>query len=131
MSFSTDLYYLMHNDASLNAWCNGGIHYEHLPENFEITNNWIVYSFNKVTQANCLNSPHSFTTYSIVIKIVATDTLQLELINDYTVHYLNGKSYGGFEDIVFTGDDHTLDLDKNLYMNSLSFTAQYIRTSYV
>ena len=131
MAFSTDLYYLMNNDASINAWCTGGIHYEHLPENFEITNTWIVYSFNKVSQQNCLNSNNSFTTYNIVIKIVAQDTLRLELINDYVVDYLNGKSYQGFQDIVFTGDDHTLDLDKNIYMNSLNFTATYIRNSYI
>ena len=99
MSFATDLNTIMHNDASLNALCHGGIHYENLPENWEINKDWIVYSFNKNSQESCIGSSEAFTRYTILLKIVANDTLTLETINDLTVNYLNGISYGNIQDI--------------------------------
>lgn len=126
MSFATDLAYLMTNDSSLNSWCDGGIHYENLPENFEITKDWIVYSFNKTGQNSCLDSQASFTEYAVIVKIVGNDTVEVETVNDYLVEYLNGNSYNGIQDIIFTGDIHTLDLDKNIYMNTLNFNALYV-----
>jgi len=131
MSFATELYTLMHADASLNKLCTGGIHYEHLPENFELSNTWVVYTFNKASQSNCLGTPNVFTEYTLIVKIVANDTLLLEYINDYITDYLNNYSGDKFEDIIFVGDDHALDLDKNLYLNTLTFNVTYIRNSYV
>lgn len=126
MSFSRDIAYLMNNDASLNAWCDGGIHYENLPENFELTKDWIVYSFNKINQGSCLNSAPMYIEYALIVKIVARDTVKLETVNDYVMEYLDGKEYLGIQDILFTGDSHTLDLDKNIYMNTLNFNALYV-----
>lgn len=116
----------MTNDVSLSAWCDGGIHYENLPENFEITKDWIVYSFNKTSQNSCLDSTPSFFEYSLIVKIVARDTVKLETVNDYLIEYLDGNSYNGIQDILFTGDVHTLDLDKNIYMNTLNFNVLYV-----
>jgi hypothetical protein len=112
-------------DNSLNAYCTGGIYYENLPENFELGNNWIVYSFSKISQENCLGNTDTFTRYMIYLKIVTTDTLTLETINDYVVNYLNSSIYGNIQDIVFVGDNHTIDLDKNIYMNTLNFDCIY------
>lgn len=126
MSFATDLQDVMTNDSSINAYCEGGIHYENLPENFEITKDWIVYSFNKDAQQSCLGSTQPFTKYNIAIKIVATDTIELEKINDRLVTYLNGKTYSGIQDILFVGDQHSMDLDKSIYMNTLQFDAIYV-----
>jgi len=126
MSFVTDLHYIMKNDSSLNTYCVGGINFENLPENWEIIKDWIIYSFNKASQQNCMNSSEVFTTYNIVLKIVATDTLKLETINNYVVDYLNNKTYNGIQDINFVSDIHTLDLDKNIYMNTLNFDAIYV-----
>jgi hypothetical protein len=116
----------MHADSSINNWCSAGIHYENLPENFETTFDWIVYSFNKVTQVSCITSKKAFTRYAIALKIVANDTVKLETISDYVADYLSSNSYNNIHDIVFTGDNHTLDLEKNIYMNTLSFDALYV-----
>ena len=126
MSFSTDIKHVMTNDPSLNAWCTGGIYFENLPENFELTKYWIVYSFNKVSQTNCLDSNAAFTQYVITLKIIGTDTIQVESINDKIVNYLNGIEYNGIKDILFVGDNHTLDLEKNIYMNTLTFNSLFV-----
>ena len=125
MSFSIDLNTLMTSDPSLNAYANGGIHYENLPENFEITKDWIVYSFNKSSQDFCLGSSPAITRYNVYIKIISTDTVRCEAMNDRTVAYLNGNTSGNIQDIRFVSDDHSVDLDKNIYMNSLNFEVLY------
>jgi hypothetical protein len=115
----------MTSDTSLNSYCTGGINYENLPENFDLTKEWIVYSFNKTSQISCLGSKASVTNYNITAKILSTNTVTIETINDYLVNYLNGNSYNGIQDILFTGDNHTLDMEKGVYVNSLQFDALF------
>jgi hypothetical protein len=125
MSFSRDLKYVLNADSSTTAYATGGILYENLPENFELSKNWIVYSFNKNSLTSCLSGISLFTTYNIVVKVVTTDTLTLENISDRLVTYLHSSSYGGIQDIIFQNDNHSMDLDKNIYMNTLQFTSIY------
>ncbi len=125
MSFATDLSHIMSADTSLNSYCNGGINYENLPENFDLTKNWIVYTFNKTSQDSCLGSDAAIMRYTVVIKILSPSTETLETINDHIVNYLNGKSYNGIKDFLFTSDNHTLDMEKRVYMNTLQFNVLY------
>jgi len=125
MSFSTDIKYIMDNDTSINTMIDGDILYENLPENFEITKNWIVYSFNKTNQISCLGSSAAITEYNLVVKVVGHDTLEVETISDRLVIYLNGNEYNQIRDIVFVGDNHSLDLEKKIYMNTLNFNCLY------
>lgn len=125
MSFATDVNTLM-QDASLVAYCDGGVYYENLPDNFDLTENWLAYSFRKTEQVNCLDSKNVYTQYTLTCKIVAFDTKTLEDISDYLVDYLNGKTQGDIADIWFTGDNHTIDLEKQIYMNSCDFDSFYV-----
>jgi len=127
MSFGTDLNTVMQADASLSSYCNGGIYYENLPDNFDLTKNWMAYSFRKTEQQDCLAGiKNVYTTYSIITKVIATDTNTLETISDHLVDYLNNKEQGGIKDTWFLGDNHTIDLEKNIYINSLDFRSYYI-----
>lgn len=125
MSFSTDFKALITADSSINYDIKGGIHWENLPENFEISKNWIVYSFAKGDQESCLTSTAAFTRYNIALKVICTDSIVLERVSDRIVSYLGGNSYGNIADVLFIGDSHSLDLDKNIYINTLQFNALY------
>jgi len=125
MSFATDILHLMTNDTSLNTYCDGGIKYEYLPENFDLDLDWIVYSFNKTSAISCMDGDIAFTNYAFSVKIISTSTEDLETISDRLVDYLHGNEYGGIIDIIFSGDSHTLDLEKRIYMNTLNFDCIY------
>jgi hypothetical protein len=126
MSFATTLNTIMTSDTSLNAYCDGGIRYENLPTNFEIVKNWIVYSFNKdKADIGCL-SGSLYSKYLLAVKIVATDTLVLETIGDRLTEYLEGTASTDAIDFSFVSDNHTLDLDKKIYMNTLQFDVLYV-----
>ena len=116
----------MTSDTSLNAYCDGGIRYENLPTDFEIVKNWIVYSFNRDTAQNCMSGNSVFSKYNLAVKIVATDTLVLETIGDRLTEYLEGTASTDAIDFSFVSDNHTLDLDKKIYMNTLQFDVLYV-----
>jgi len=126
MSFGTDLNTVMNADTSINTWCDGGIYFENLPDNFDLLKNWLGYSFRKNSQVDCINSRNLYRTYGITVKLVANDTHDLETMSDYVASYLNGKSYGNIIEIWFVNDTHSMDLEKGIYMNTLEFQGNYI-----
>ena len=125
MSFGTNLTTIMQNDASLSGYLTGGIYFENLPDSYDLSKNWLVYSFRKSSQNDCLSQKNVYQTYDITAKIVATDTVMLETISDYLVDYLNGKTEGNIQDTWFVSDNHTIDLEKSVYMNSIDFQSFY------
>ena len=125
MSFATTLNGIMTADTSLNTYCDGGIRYENLPTNFELIKNWIVYSFNKDKgDLGCLSGT-LYSKYLLAVKIVSTDTLVLETIGDRVTYYLENIASNDTIDFSFVSDNHTLDLDKKIYMNTLQFDVLY------
>ena len=125
MPFSTDIKTIMTGDSSVNAWCTGGIHYENLPENWQLTKTWLVYSFNVNDEERCMSGSAYITNYNVVVKIVTTDTVLLERISDRLRDVLRGATSGNIRDMYFVTDDHTMDLEKRIYMNTLNFVALY------
>ncbi len=121
MSFSTDLNYIMTHDASLNSYCSGGIEYEKIPEDSDLDSTWIVYSFAKQSPISDVNGTIFMNKYSVTIKLITNDTAELELISDYLTNYLNNKTYNNILDTTFIDDLHSLELEKNIYMNTLNF----------
>lgn len=126
MSYGSDLNTIMTGDSSLNALCDGGIFFENLPDNFDLTDAWIVYSFRRIGQQDCLTQKNTFTSYAITAKIVTYDSVLTETISDYLANYLNGISQGGIMDIWVTSDNHQIDLERGVYMNSLDFESFYV-----
>lgn len=125
MSFASDLYTIMVGDSSINAEINGGINYENLPDNFDLAKKWILYYFNRTEQIDCMTIKDAYTNYTITVILITQDTDDLTNISDMVIDYLNGNDYGNILDINFSGDAHTFDREKNIYMNQLTFNAIY------
>ena len=104
MSFATDLYGLMTADSSLNSTINGGINYENLPDNFDLSKKWILYYFRRTDQIDCMSIKNAYAQFEISVMIIVQNTTDLENLSDYTITYLNGKNAGGIIDINFTGN---------------------------
>lgn len=125
MAFSVEFQALLEADASINSFIDGGIYGENLEENFDLSKNWIVWSFNKTAQEKCMGGIIN-TNYNITLKIIVyKNTVLLEQINDYIVDKLSFYRGGNFLEVQFTGDSHTMDLDKKIYMNTLNFQLKF------
>lgn len=126
MAYQDDLYHIMTSDTSLNTLVNNRIFFETLEENYDITKDWIVFSFRKASQVDCINSKNAFTNYIIFVRIISPSTETTKQLSDYIQDMLNGKEYNGIQDIWFINDTHSFDLDKDQYSNLLEFNSIYI-----
>lgn len=124
MAFGTDINTIITGDSSLNT-STEGIYYENLPANFDLTKDWIVYSFKRTEQQDCLESKNIFQKYNITVRIYSTNTLVRESLGNYTIDLLNGSSSGNIQDIWFTGSSPATYLEKNVYIDELSFESFY------
>jgi len=125
MSFATDIYAVMTGDSSLNSTINGGINYENLPDNFDLSKKWILYFFRISSQVNCLSTKNAYKLYALDVLLIEQNTEDLLSLTDYVINYLNGTEEGGIIDITFLNDAHSFDQEKNIYMNQLSFEVAY------
>lgn len=126
MSYGTDIKALFDADSSLNAAVQD-VNYEHLPDNFDLTKDWVVYSFRVSGQSDCIdNKKNVFQNYELVVRVISDSTFKRESLSDYIVDLLNGNSYGGIKDIFFTSSSPTMDQEKAIYANSLTFDSVYV-----
>jgi len=132
MSFVTEIYDVMTDDASLNAYADGGIHYENLIDNWLANTDddvWIVYDQRKSAQQNCINSKNIFMTYQFTVVVIQRDTnTEIDLITSRLIDYLNNHESGNIQDIYFTSDQGGFDQQKNIYTNALEFECVYLET---
>lgn len=124
MSFSTEIRNLITSTTDISSHVDG-IYYENLPDNYDKEKTWIVYSFNINNTEKCLNGSSLFKTYNLYIKVVTQDTLKLETISDIIINYLDGNGTLHIVDVIFQGDDHTMNLEEGIYMNTLQFNVIY------
>lgn len=129
MSFISDFKTIIEADPSINSIVPvSRIKFSHLPEDWEIHNNWLAWDYQVASQTNSLGTNNCFTTYSISITVTTNDTVVMNQLCDYIIKYLNGKSTTNFIDIVLISDGKltTLTKPKNLYQNTLTFNAIYV-----
>ena len=124
MSFQSDIYSIITTDPSLNAAVEG-IKFENLSENYDITKDWVVYSFKKASQVDCLQDT-AYSLYSIYIRIFSPDTIKLNALGDYIQNLIDDNSSGRIQDIEFISDEHNVDIDKKQYSIALEFSAIYV-----
>lgn len=121
MSFASDLYYIMSNDSSLNAAIDGGIYFENLPDNFDLTKKWILYYYRKTEQTDCIGIKNAFSNYEVTTVVIAPNSADVITISDLVTEKINGQNYGSIIDMNQISDGHSFDNEKNIYTNSLVF----------
>jgi len=121
MSLASEIYSVMVADTSLNGYIDGGIFYENLPDNFDLKKKWILYYYRKAEQIDSMSCTNLFQNSELTTTVITQNTSDLTTISDRLVEYLNGKESGNIIDIRFSGDGHSFDREKNIYMNTLTF----------
>lgn len=124
MSFTTDIKYIMTNDTSLNA-LTGGIYYEHLPEQADLENDYIVFTYNKTEQTNVFGKRDVISDYTLNVIVISTSPYRLSLLSNMIIDYLNNTKYGGIKEIYFMSENRTKDLDEGIYLNTIEFNSFY------
>jgi len=128
MSFITNFKTIIEGDASINNILSGGIKFDHLPEDFDISKSWLVWNYRVSSQNDSLSTNNCYTVYSIPITVTATDSVVMNNICDLVITYLNNKTTANFPDIHLLSDSKitTLSRQANAYQNALEFEAIYL-----
>lgn len=124
MSWATDIYYIMTNDSSLNN-STAGIYFENLPDNADITEDYIVFTYRKDSETNVFGKKNVNSDYIIDVICISTSPYRLTTLSDMVSNYLNNVNYGGIKEINFQNDNRTKDLDEGVYLNTIEFKAFY------
>lgn len=131
-SFATDINTLLKSDASINAIVDGGIHYENFEDNWLAKtddDNWVVYTFNKSNQTNCLQEKNVFMTYTLNIILIQRDSnTNLDILTDLFIDFLNGYESQKMIDLTFLRDSGGFDQQKGVYTNNLEFLVTYLES---
>ena len=130
MSYAVDINSVLTSDPSLNSYADGGIHYENLIDNWLAETDddvWMVYSFNKTSQTDCITSKNIYMDYSLSITVIQRNTnTEIDIITDRLINYLNNYGSGNIVDIGFVRDQGFLDQQRNTYNNTLEFQCTYL-----
>lgn len=126
MSFAKEINQLIKTDTSIYTAVGGNIFFENIPDNFNLANPFLVYSFTKNEPIRLLSGIKILDNYTLTLKIVHKDTSKLEVATDAVIDFLDNKSHNNFSDIRFENDNRYIDLEKNLYQNELNFKIQYV-----
>ena len=127
MSWATDVYYIMTNDSSLNT-STGGVYFEHLPDDANSENDYIVYTYRKDNEINVLRQKNVMSEHTLYVIVISESPSRLASLSDYISEYLNNVDrYGGIKDIYFLTDNRTKELDEDIYQNTLEFRAIYVK----
>ena len=114
MSFGTEIYSKMISSSSINSQVEG-IYFEHLPENFDLTKTYIVFSFKKETGISTLQTQDLLKNYKLYVKTITPNNDTLLSLSDTLQTYLVGVVDSTIRYIEFIGDNHSLDLEKGIY----------------
>ena len=125
MSFGLEFRELITSDPSINAEVQGNF-IENLPDNFDLTKNWLVYSFNKTEQQNCIQTADLFSRYDVTVRIISPSVDTLDRISNNLIEYLNNKTYKNIMDIRNVGDVKSLNLEMNIYSCEIQFQSIFV-----
>jgi len=132
MSFATEIYDVMTADTSLNSLVDGGIHYDNLIDNWlgdTSDEEWVVYSFRKSDQANCVRSKNVYMTYALTVIVIQRNTnTQIDTITDRLISYLNNHESGHIVDIGFKNDQGGFNQQQSIYTNTLEFECIFLES---
>jgi len=132
MSFTTEILDVMTSDPSLNAWVDGGIHYENLLDNWlgeTDDDKWILYESRKSAQGNCIDNKNVYMNYQLSVIVIQRNTNdEIDTITNRLVDYLNNHESGNIYDIVFLNDQSGFNQQQGIYTNTLEFECVYLET---
>lgn len=124
MNFLDDLITTLTSNATVNAWANGGIKYNHLPTNFEMNKNWIVFWFSG-NNVNTLGIKDLYEEYELTIQLVSEDIDSLVSIFDTLNTYLLDYKSDELEFILSEDSDPDFNLEKAVYYKNIKYTVLY------
>jgi hypothetical protein len=129
MAFASDIYNALTADPSLLSM-TAGIFYQNLPQNFDLTQTYIIYNFNELKEYDVLNQRRVMEEYKLIVDTISPDTQLLmnvrEEIDKYLIGY-NVNTSTNITNVIFSGEQYSKDLERGIYGITLDYNVFYQR----
>lgn len=114
-------------DSSINDLVTGGIRYEHLPEDFNSSLDWIVFGFTGNEETRTLDGNGIIMKYGLQVQVISQTMTNVLTLGDMVKTYLTGYDDGAnIRDIAFVDDDVAFDLEKKVYYVTSNYDVLFI-----
>jgi len=121
----TEIYQVLTGSTEVTDLVGARIYHHHLPDNFDITSNGIVFIINKDESQATLDDKDALEQHTMDIIAVDGDTIEVEAIITVLETLLNGYSDNTLRDIESTHIDPTQDAEKDRYIKRITFNIIY------
>jgi len=124
MSFASDIYTLMTSDSTLNAAVDG-IYYQIVPDNPDLDEVNIVYTFSLIDSIDILEKNNEIDIYSLSVSIVAQDTAELDTITGHVRTLLDNYDSTSFRDIKLETTEQEIEGEREQFVKTLNYKIMY------
>jgi len=124
MSFASDIYTLMTSDSTLNAAVDG-IYYQIVPDNPDLDEVNIVYTFSLTDSIDILEKNNEIDIYSLSVSIVAQDTAELDTVSGHVRTLLDNYDSTAFRDIKLETTEQELEGEREQFVKTLNYKIMY------
>lgn len=121
----TDIYTVLTSASTITDLVGDNIFNHHLPDNFDLDNNAIVFIVNKEEGISSLQRKNELENHSLEIIVVGSDTITIENIVSEIETELSDYDDGVIRDCTVTDISPTLDAEKDRYIKKIIFNVIY------
>jgi hypothetical protein len=123
-NFAIDIYNKMNGNSSINSLVSG-IYFENLPDDSDLTKNWIVYTFNQINSISTLSIKNQLSEYNLQTNVLSPNNNTLNNIANQLNTYLLSVIDTSVRDIYLKDDQHSKDQEQGIYVNTLNYYVIY------
>lgn len=126
MSFISDLKTLLTSDTSTNNFATGGIK-EHLPVNYDITKNWVTYSYVETENLNTLDYNDIGASYVVDVLFISPIIGSIQTLTPTFHNYLINYRDDHIKDIsLVEAEEIYIDVERELYYQTIRYEVLYL-----
>jgi hypothetical protein len=125
MAFLDDMRDLIVNDASIADRYGNRIYFQLLPGEICKEDKWMRWGFTKASDTVCMGGGTAFTTYNVFFDLISKNINELPVMGDEIIENLNNSTFNGIRNLIYQTDVYSNYEEKELYVHSLNFIAQY------
>jgi len=121
MSFGTEIFSLIKDDADVIAAVGSNVFGHKLDDNFDQTASGILVTYNRENGEHSLDQDNVLEIFSLYLTLISPNTVTIETIETAVRTLLDDYSSSTIRDLVLEGDTNTPDLEKEQYMKTLRY----------
>lgn len=127
MGFLSDITTLITSDTSTNSFATGGIKFEHLPVNWDLTKNWLVFSYVEAESIDTLDANHIGSSFVLEVELISPTLSEIQSLTPTLNSYLLNYRDDNIKDISISEiAENYVDTERGIFSKTLRYDVLYL-----